>query len=173
MACARIQHLLSAVSPRFPTVGAVLMLGLGLVAFGGAGCHSAPPAASGRFAAVEIDGNTPGQIAAVTQDVFQAEGYSPGKVGLRDLVFERKGTSMDQFTYGDWAGSVPVWIRVKLSIQPLGETRFLLDCRAYVVYDRGTSVEAEVKLSSLHSHTYQKILDEIAARFRPRALPAS
>ena len=129
------------------------------------GCSSSGKPASARFASVEIRGNTPGQIREVTIEVFKENGYSVSRAKLDAMVFEKEGTKWDNFSYGNWVDDKGVWVRVKASIMPVSETTFRLQCHAYMIRDRGGSTEEEVALNNFQSHTYQKLMDEVAARF--------
>jgi len=71
---------------------------------------------------------------------------------------------MNEIAYGNWLGDIPVWVRVKGSVVPLGEMTYRLQCQAYMVRDRGTGAEEEVALSHLHKGSYQKLLDKVAQR---------
>jgi len=122
------------------------------------------------LAAVEIQGNTPGQIATVTEAVFTENGYkltgsSPGK-----FVFEKPGSGMNKFAYGDWVGDTEVWVRAKLNIVPIGEALFRIECTADLVKDKGRSTEEQIKISSMHHRPYQKLLDDAAARLKPKVV---
>jgi len=135
-------------------VGSLLLLG----------CQSTGKPASAHFASVEIQGNTPGQIRDVAVEVFKQHEYLVTRSTPSNMVFEKEGTEWDKVAYGNWLGGA-VWIRVKASIVPVSEVIFRLHCNAFMVRDRGTASEEEVKLTSLQSHSYQKLMDEIAQRF--------
>ncbi len=145
------------------------LLALGLGAFVGGGCRSTPEPEAGGFASVLIGGNTPGQIGAMAIDMFNAHGYLAVESGQTHLVFEKKGSSLSNLAYGSWLGDTPVWMRVKVAIVPVAEATFRLQCQAYRVQDRGGALEEEVKIGRLHSHPYQKLLEEVAGRFRNAA----
>ena len=121
------------------------------------------------LASVEIEGNTPGQIAAATEAVFSANGYKLASSGAMKLMFEKPGSGMNKFAYGDWVGDSQVWVRVKLNLIPAGEALFRMDCRAFLVKDKGGSTEEEIKVSSMHHRPYQKLLDDVAARLKPKS----
>ncbi len=149
-----------------PTLSFLMAICLG--GFLIAGCRS-DKSASSSFAWVVIRGNTPGQIENVAQEVFVENGYK--KVASRPgtLVFERKGSAMDDVAYGGWTGHV--WVRVKAAVVPVGEAAFRLECTAYRVEDKGMSTEEETKL--WRSHPYQKLLDQVARQLKnpPGPLP--
>jgi hypothetical protein len=146
-----------------------LFLGCILLAFctlAGGGCKSTSKPASASFASVTITGNTPGQISGVAVDVFHANGYKVAQREPDNLVFEKEGSKMNNFAYGNWLGDVPVWIRVKAAVVQIGEMTYRLQCSAYMVRDIRSSTEEEVALSNLRSGPYQKMLDDVGARLR-------
>ncbi len=139
-------------------------------------CHTtnnptATEAAAEAIAAVQIRGNTPGQITQVATEVFQAHGYARGSKRVGGLVFEKPAGKMSNLAYGSWVGDTPVWTRVKLSMVSTGEAEYTLACRAFHVRDKGSSMEEEIKIGRMGSGPYQKLLDEVAARFRGTVNP--
>lgn len=143
---------------RAPAQAAVLLAAAALVLAGG--CQSTHPDA---FAAVLIQGNTPGQISAVAAGVFREGGYVVKRAGMNSLVCEKKGSTMNDISYGNWTGN-PVWVRVRTSISPVSEGVFQLECKAWLLRDRGETTEEEIKISSYRSGPYQKLLEEVARR---------
>ena len=134
-------------------------------------CESTGKPASGQFASVELQGNTPGQIRDVAVEVFKEHQYVVSRSRPDTMVFEREGTEWDNIAYGNWMGGA-VWVRVKASIVPVSEGTFRLQCNAFMVRDRGGSTEEETKLTSLKSHSYQKLLDEVSQRLHgPQMVP--
>ena len=142
----------------------MFLLTVGISGLAGAGCHSAKPGAANGFASVEITGNTPGQISAVAVEVFEAHGFKTTRRGIDNLVFERKGTTMDNVAYGGWMGSV--WVRVKVSAAPVAETVCRLKCSAYFVQDKGSALEEEQLMKHAHRSEYQKLLEEVKQRLK-------
>ena len=128
------------------------------------GCKTSDTPASSGFAAVEIQGNTPGQISEMAIQVFEEAGYLTAMPGRTRLVFEKEGSSMNNVAYGNWIGDTPVWVRVKVSVVHVSETRYRLECQAFMVRDRASTTEEEIKLSSVRRSTYQKLLEETARR---------
>jgi hypothetical protein len=127
-------------------------------------CRSAKQPASARFAHVVIAGNTPGQIRNATVGVFLDNGYKARQTDPGNMVFEKEGSRMNNFAYGNWMGDTPVWIRVKASIVALGEMSCRVQCAAYLVRDIGSAAEEELPVSSLHRGLYQKMLEDVANR---------
>jgi hypothetical protein len=131
----------------------------------GTGCQSADQKAS-NLASVVISGNTPGQIREAAKDVFVKNGYEPARTGPAGLIFEKQGSSMSNFAYGNWMGDAPIWMRVKLNIVPAGEMAYRLQCSAYIIRDRGGATEEELPVSKVHKGRYKKLLEEVAQRFK-------
>ena len=83
------------------------------------------------------------------------------------MVFEKKASSLSNFTYGNWGDEAALTLRVKTNIVPVGEQAFMLECQAFIVRDSGRSTEEEIKLRNMKRHSYQEILGEVAKRLRP------
>lgn len=128
-----------------------------------AGCRSLSQPEPAQFAAVLIHGNTPGQISEMAAQVFREHGYQVERQDFDKLVFEKKGTAMNSFAYGNWMGE-GVWVRVRATIVPVAEASFRLQCTAYMVRDPGQATEEDLQLSTLRRHPYQKLLEEVANR---------
>jgi hypothetical protein len=135
------------------------------------GCSSTGKPADGGFAAVDINGNTPGQIHDAAVEVFQKNGYQVTNKDLEAMVFEKEGTKWDNLAYGNWEEDTPVWVRVKASIVSISEARFRLKCNAYFV--RGHSSVLEEEVACLRSAPYQKLMAEVAARLRGEVQPVA
>jgi len=148
----------------FPRLGLSALLCLLIWMLGGSGCNSTHVPASASFASTTISGNTPGQIRDAAIVVFEEDGYRVAQYDPGALIFEKEGSRMNEIAYGNWLGDIPVWVRVKGSVVPLGEMTYRLQCQAYMVRDRGTGAEEEVALSHLHKGSYQKLLDKVAQR---------
>ena len=145
----------------------VAVAGIGLL-----GCKSLNQSASASFASVRIEGHTAQQICAASVVVFQQGGYTVAD-GLRsEMVFEKEGSRWDQIAYGSWVNPAPVWIRVKVSMIPLSDDAFRLQCQAYKVRNKGDPlVEDQVRIGNSHSKPYQALLDEVLGQLK-RALGA-
>jgi len=130
-----------------------------------AGCKSTNKSPTGGFASVVIRGNTPGQIRNVATEVFKENGFKNTSPRPDEMLFEKEGGKMSNIAYGNWISDTPVWIRVKAAVVSAGELSYRLECRAYVVRDRGGSTEEEIPMGRLKAGHYQKILDEVAKRF--------
>jgi len=50
-------------------------------------------------------------------------------------------------------------------VVPAGEISYRLQCRAYLVRDRGSSTEEEIAIGKLKAGRYQELLDQVAKRF--------
>ncbi len=148
-------------------VQAFCLAATGLASLLCAGCAATGSSATARFAAVEITGNTPGQIGSVAVQVFHDHGYDAIQTELSSLVFEKRAKGISNLTYGNWADDTPLFTRVKVEILPAGERTYRLQCQAFMVRDRGSPVEEEIKLSRLRSHAFQQLLEEIANRLKP------
>ena len=143
-----------------------VLLALAGLALATTGCGTFDKAPASKFASVRIEGNTPGQIRDAAAAVFRDHGFKV-TLGKTNLVCEKEGSGMDNFAYGNWMGGEPVWLRVKVTIVPLSEGTFRLQCLAYKVRDKGSfAFEEEVQVSRMSSRPYRKMLEEVAARLR-------
>ena len=144
---------------RLPLLGPILLIS--------AGCHSPHATSSSRLASILINDRPLPQIEAVTQAVFREKGYQVSRRQPGQFVFEKAGTSMNTFVYGDWSDQ-KVWVRVKLYLTKLGNTQqVLLDCDAYMVNEHGDPrFEEEHKLTRMRRGRYQELLETIGQRLR-------
>jgi hypothetical protein len=144
------------------TMTGLSLLAVCLCVVFGSGCRSTHKPDEARFASVEIQGNTPGQIGEMAAEVFQDNGYLVASANPAELIFEKKASGWNNFAYGNW--TEPVWVRVTAAVVPVSEMTFRLQCHAVLLRDRGDTTEEQIKISSLRSHTYQKLLNEVATR---------
>jgi hypothetical protein len=138
-----------------------LALTLLFISSAGTGCRSTTESKSSGLASVEIRGNTPGQIRDVTVQVFRDNGYIVVRTEPSKMTFEKKGSKMDDITYGSWLDTI--WVRVEASIEPVAERTFRLQCRARLLQGRG-DMEEEMRHAYVRSGPYQALLDEVAKR---------
>jgi hypothetical protein len=127
------------------------------------GCRSPGKPDAARFASVPIHGHTVDKVRDATAQVFHADGFKVLKQGWANLTLEKEGSSMNNIAYGNWMGS-GIWVRAKVTIVDIAPDECRLDCEAFLVRNRGESVEEEIKINKLHSHHYQKLLEEVAKR---------
>jgi hypothetical protein len=128
-----------------------------------AACQTDSKTAAAHFAAVELRGNTPGQIADIAIAVFKDHGFSVARRTYSALVFEKEASRMDNLAYGNWISDKPVWVRVRAEIVPVAEAHFRLQCHPVLVLDKNETMEEELKVK-FRSGPYQKLLDEVALR---------
>ena len=128
-----------------------------------AGCHTTPAPPAGEFACVEIRGSTPGQICSMAREVFRENGYDAMPAAANHLVFEKKGSTLNNIAYGNWLDAA-VWVRVKVAVVPMVEQVWRIQCHACLLRDRGATTEEEVTGTSLQHHPYQKLLEEVQQR---------
>jgi len=136
-----------------------------LLAFVGAGCGATKPSGA-SFASVTIKGHSKNDIARVTAQVFQEDGYRGGSMKGHPMVFQKEGSRMTDLAYGGVADTyygAKTLVRVKVDIVTLGEDSHRLQCQAYVVKDAGDSFfEDEQKLANIRSGPYQSLLNKVA-----------
>jgi hypothetical protein len=157
-----------------PFCATALRLGLlallGLAALCLAGCRTSEQPESARYASVVIHGNTPGQIATITDQVFHEHGFRVVESELPELVFEKRGSGLNEMAYGSWVGERRIWLRAKVRIVPLGEMKYRVECQAYFVSDIGGPTEEELS-SRPRRGPYQKMLEEVGHRLGRKGPP--
>lgn len=141
-----------------------------LLALACIGCKSMSGPASASFASVTIKGHSVDEIASVTAQVFQEDGYTGGASGNGQMVFQKEGSKMNNLAYEGVAGSyygAKTLVRVKADIVGIGSGSHRLQCQAYMVRDAGDSFfEEEQKLTSIRSRPYQSLLNKVAKKLK-------
>jgi hypothetical protein len=126
------------------------------------GCKSLDKPDSASFASVRIQGHTPEQIRAATVVVFQQDGYAAVGGQRSEMVFEKEGSRWDQIAHGSWVNDAPFWLSVKVSMVPLSDGTFRLQCLAYKIRNKGDPLtEDKVRIRNNHSKPYQALLDKV------------
>jgi hypothetical protein len=128
------------------------------------GCQSPHGWSSNRMASVMIKNQSHELIMTATKDVFREHSYQTLRDGPDEYVFEKQGTGMNTFVYGDLSGEA-VWVRVKLVLHEQSPGETLVECDAYIIRGHGNSFfEEEQKLPKYKSGPYQELLDQIKMR---------
>jgi hypothetical protein len=151
----------------FLVFASALCLGLALLA---AGCGSLSGPGSASFASVTIQGHSPEEIAAATVRVFGADGYSGGKAGTTDLVFEKeasRATTLSRDGLVAAQAGARTLNRVRVQIVSLSDGSHRLQCQAYMVSDAGDSFfENEARLANARRGPYQSLLNKVAKELK-------
>ena len=143
---------------------ATCALGL-LVAALTTGCQSPP---KHRVAAVTIENASSEQIKTAAQEVFEQHSYEYAPEDENDLVFQKKGSFMNSFVYGDWYQGA-VWLRVKLFLTEQKLDRTLLDCDVFMVQEpEDPFFQKERRVKAAKSEC-KKLLNEIADKLQRKA----
>ena len=138
--------------------GLILLMLLALLTVSN-GCKSAPAAASGSIAWIEIPGHTFREISQATKIVLTRHGYRPLHQESEELTFERPGNAWNEITDGNWGEGVS--IRVKLNISPQVNEAYMLHCRVYHIRSSGDRVFEDSRELYFGRKTYQKLLNEV------------
>ena len=133
------------------------------------GCHSTEPG-SASFASVNINNRSLAEIQQAAIEVFSQDGYRATPSSINSLVFEKRGSAMDDIAYngvvGTHYGQISL-IRVKTQIVNLGANSSRLQCQAYTVRDAADSFFAEeIAMSSMRSGPFQKLLRKTADKLK-------
>ena len=148
------------------TLAALLCLA---VALAGTGCGAFKPG-SASFASVAIKGHSSEEIARVTAQVFQEDGYVGGSMAGQAMVFQKEGSRMQNLAYEgvvDTHYGASTLVRVKVNIVMLGEDSRRLQCQAYIVKGAGDAFfEEEQRLANFRSGPYQSLLNKVAKQLK-------
>lgn len=120
------------------------------------------------MASILVSNSSPGAVSGATIDVFENNGYKLARRDKELLVFEKQASKMSDLAYGNWTES-RVWSRVKVTVKPDGENAVQLHCTGFLVRDKGGATEEEIK--PYGRGPYQKLMDEVAARFSVKPKP--
>jgi hypothetical protein len=144
-------------------------LAAAFLALAGAGCGATKPSGA-SFASVTIKGHTPQEIANVTAQVFQEDGYVGGSMKGHPMVFQKEGSRMTDLAYQgvvDTHYGAQTVVRVKVDIVSQGADSHRLQCQAYVVRNSGDSFfQEEQKLANIRSGPYQSLLNKVAKQLK-------
>ena len=133
-----------------------------------AGCATADSAQSGKQASVTVPAQSEADIKKAVTKAFEAHDYT----ALGGLAFEKKGTLWETAHYGGMSQE-PVWIRVRVSLEPAEDGQYVIACNAFAVDAHGQNgTETEHKLTVTRRAECKKILAEAqAALASPAAAP--
>jgi len=137
------------------------MLALALI-FVCDGCKTHSSKSSGPVGSITVHGNTPQQIAEVVANVFVENGFIVSSRKTDKKKKKKPAGKMNDIAFGSWIGDIPLWRRVNVSITPTPEGNYWLECEAYNIRDRGTTVEEELKV--YRTAAYIRLLAQAAAR---------
>jgi hypothetical protein len=128
------------------------------------GCSSLDKSGAGAFASVQISGHTREQVRGAVLLEFEQDGYAPADMKRDEMVFEKEGTRWDEVAYGGWLDK-NIWVRVSVSLVPLSDGAYRLQCQAFKVRDKGAPTQEDpVPLRKNKNKPYQAVLDKVAAR---------
>lgn len=140
-----------------------------LFALAVAGCGATKPG-SASFASVVIKGHSPQEIARVTAQVFQEDGWVGGSMKGHPMVFQKEGSRMTDLAYGGVADTyygAKTVVRVKMDLVTLGEDSHRLQCQAFIVKDPGDPFfSQEQRLANVRSGHYQSLLNKVAKQLK-------
>jgi hypothetical protein len=111
---------------------------------------------------VDISGKTPEQVAAAAKKVFIDDGYELIESEGPELVFEKPGSRMQDFSYGGLLGQEGVWVKAVLKITPKDNDICWVSCDAYMVKNRDDDFfRDETKVLKLFGREYQRLLNRV------------
>ena len=130
------------------------------------GCSSTKPSFSHRMASIVVTNEPSEKIDNAVRSVFKKHAFEETKGEKDELVFQRPGTFMNSFIYGDWY-SGGVWERVKIYQRELDSERTVVECDGYMVQEHDDPLFQKEKLQygSKKKHL-QELLDEVGAELQ-------
>ena len=136
---------------------------VGLLGMFVSGCKTDERPESAQFASVVIHGRSIDQIHAAIIDIFHEHQYKAVKDTLSTLVFEELASKTTNLIYGNWLGG-RVWSRVKVTLDPIGDNSFRIECHAFLVENKGEVLEEEKPVGKMHRKPFQQMMDDVAKR---------
>jgi hypothetical protein len=111
---------------------------------------------------VDISGKTPEQVAAAAKKVFIDDGYELIEQNGPELVFEKPGSRMQDFSYGGLLGQEGVWVKAVLKITAKDNDVCWVSCNAYMVKNRDDEFfRDETKVLKAFGREYQQLLNRV------------
>lgn len=146
-----------------------ILLGLCLL-LAATACRSTGGGGSGGSASVIIENHSMAEIAAVTTEVFAADGYQGGGLLGGKMVFEKGASRLTTMSrdglYATQQGAQTI-NRVRVEIIPLSSGTHRLQCQAYMVSGGSDPFfQDEVRLSNLRSGPYWSLLNKIKKQLK-------
>jgi hypothetical protein len=128
------------------------------------GCQTAyePGGSPGVMASIRVNASDTDAALTAVEQVFHNAGFKLVRVQPYVRIFERPGSKMDSFKYGDWDGN-SVLMRAKVSAELLGKAA-VLDCRVVAVREYGQPVESENPVWREYRKEYQTLMDQVQQR---------
>jgi len=122
----------------------------------------------GRRTAVVIKGRTRQEIMDMTLKVFGEKEYQVKTSGKAEAIFERKGSAMQEATWGGWnTGGGGVWERVTVKISDFDASSQLVEASVKLILDKGDSIFEETRdLPRRQQRPHREILNEVKARLQ-------
>jgi hypothetical protein len=118
------------------------------------------------LASTRVAGKDSEKAFAAVERVFSDAGFRLVRVEPDLRVFERRGTKVDSFKYGDWDGA-GVMMRAKVSAEFVGDG-VLLQCRVVAVRDYEQTFGTENPVWAGHHEEYQALMDQVRQRLVSR-----
>jgi hypothetical protein len=154
-----MMHLLSAYRSCLKYNAFVLAPAL-LVLFAGCQSFNSPP--TNNLASVTITDRTMPQIASAIQTVFATHYFRGGQTGPYEFTYERPGSRLNNLAYGSYMFDEKVTVRMKVKVQPVYGSQFLLSCNAALVEDAGDPIFQDTHhVRWLRKWPYEQLLKDI------------
>ncbi|HAV60819.1 MAG TPA: hypothetical protein DCY13_00445 [Verrucomicrobiales bacterium] len=128
-----------------------------------AGCATSDSGFGSRTAVV-VNNRTPKEIMDTTLAVFREKEFEVKSSTKREVVFEKKGSTWQDVTWGGWYGD-GVWERADIRIIDYGGGAYMIEAKVRLVRDRSEEFfEDSQRLGRRARKPYQELLNEVKAR---------
>ena len=130
-------------------------------------CQSTTTLEPNRAAAVVIGNHSKEDINAAIKMVFEGQGYESVRDEANEQIFQKKGSFMNSFKYGDWYSGA-VWERIKVHQRENEPGRTVIDCDVYMVQEHDDPLFQSERKMTGRKRRCQELLNEVAKRLENR-----
>ena len=113
------------------------------------------------MASIMVTNEPPDKIDKAVRSVFKKHAFEEAKGEKDEIVFQRPGSFMSSFIYGDWYSGA-VWERVKIYQRELDSERTVVECDGYMVQEHDDPLFQKEKLQYGKTKKHlQELLNEV------------
>jgi hypothetical protein len=157
--------------PRAFAIGLAMLLTACLILL--SGCQSTSPTGAQVTASITITNHSLSDIRVATIEVFREAGYTVPSAFGRELIFEKRASTMTDVAYGGWMDPA-VWLRAKVRIEEMKPDVNVLDCAVYRVQNHGDpTLEDEQRAYGMKSKPFKELLASVKTKLDSRPPPQS
>ena len=118
------------------------------------------------MASIVVTNEPSEKIETAVRNVFRKYAFEETKGEKDEMVFQRPGSFMNSFVYGDW-WSGGVWERIKIYQRELDSERTVVECDGYMVQEHDDPLFQKEKLQygSKKKHL-QELMNEVGTELQ-------